>query len=571
MPRWPERITASGWLNMERCLRIGDVVFTPKLIYNPEEFQRFLEIPSFVQNLAILSGNMGDLVPKTEEQDTLVSELRETGFMDYFPPDIPRDEEQIRLFNLVSSFRISYLNFCEGNYFSGMERGRIREPEWINRLPKRIRADVRGSAAVQGFPKEVLHAFPNVPFANISYVILEGGLTENAARAANLWRLQGIFQLAYLTDPVVSETGLEAYARRFEHSALAHAFDTMAICKLIAYNNRHELSHYRQLCLGLSGLLHDDAIPAGRDGTKAIDPEGLCEERNIVEVLKNAKWDIFCRKRKFSTRRIVKPIQGSNGVESTILTIADREAYVSRDASAYLGRHCLGADEEWGEKYMTVYNFSQQHPSACSIWDDVYLSNGEVFFTDPVRLGNFLKLRALMQANLYYNYRGRSYEMTLNNVVVRYLYLRGKLSKKDLLQMNDHDLDNVIENFLGIPYAMGIASSLGDPFVETFKTADEALEREAWLVREEDVLFSVVDDAASKINPSTDLLVKSLVGKIQPFYSAFPEAAREIAEIVRIKKPVFLHYYRNLKISDDAYRTLKKFREQELERRNQVL
>lgn len=569
MPRWPDWITADYLRQMTRCLRIGDIVYTPRPFFNPEDFFKFMDIPPFVQTLAIASGNIGDLVPKTENPKNLIEELRNNKFFkEAFPSFLPQDETQVHLFNLVRILEQNYFNFCEDNNpFYLPRKKRIKEPRWFHGLPRKVKGDLRAFAASQGFPNDVLHVLFKVPFTGISYVVLENGLTEKLERTTNLWRLFRIFQLAYLTDPVVSEAGLDAYARRFEHNALVHALDTEIISVLVAFNNRRALSPYQRKNLKVSGLEHDNAIPAGRDGTKAIDPVLFCEETNIAEILRGKKWDELRKSTRLSTKLIINTIRGQ-GVLGEILDIADKIAYLCRDLNAFLGRYCPGADMEWGKNYQEIFNFVYgKNPDVCAIWDLVIVEGENVFFSNPDRLGSFLEARALMNCNFYYNSRGRGVEITINNIVVSYLYSLGILTKKKLLEMDDFELDRLIEDFVGAPYMMGTASSIGDPFVEIFKTLDEALEREAHLIKEEKLLFTAVDDSASKIKTATDYLVQLPSREKVPFCEARPEKAREIAEIVRFEKPVSLHYFRNLKISNEAHRKLTKFRKQQFERR----
>ncbi|MDI6778371.1 MAG: hypothetical protein QMD77_04220 [Patescibacteria group bacterium] len=570
MPRWPEWITAEYLRQMTRCLRIGDIVFTPRPFFNPEDFFQLMEIPPFVQSLAIVSGNVGDLVPKTEDAESIIEELRNNkSFRDIFPSSLSQGEAHVSLFSLVRVLEQAYFDFCEDNnpFFLPKKKG-IKEPRWFHGLPESVKGDLRAFAASQGFPNEVLHVLFKVPLTGVSYVVLENGITEKLERATNMWRLFRIFQLANLTDPVVTEAGLEAYARRFNHNALVHALDTEMISILIAFNNRRNLSSYQRRNLKVSAAEHDNAIPAGRDGTKAIDPIVFCEEINIGDVLRGEKWNELRKSFRLSTKLIVNTIRGQ-GVLGKILDIADKTAYLCRDIGAYLGRYCPGAGEEWGKNYQTVFNFVYgKNPNVCAIWDSVTVEGEDVFFSDPNRLGDFLEARALMIRNLYYNPGGRGSEVTISNIVVSYLYSLGILTKKDLLKMDDHELDHLIEDFVGVPYMMGTTSSIGDPFVETFKTLDEALEREAWLMKEEKLLFTAVDNSACSVKAATDYLVQTPSLEKIPFHEACPERVQKIAEIVRLEKPVFLHYFRNLKISDESHQKLREFRKQKLERRN---
>lgn len=180
MPRWPKRITAKYLRQMTQCLRIGDICLTPRPFFNPEDFFKLMDIPPFVEALAVASGNLNDLIPATEDPENLIEELKNHKFFKgAFPASLSQSQARAQLFNLVRLLEQAYFDYCEDNNpFYLPRKKRIKVPRWFHGLPDKVKGDLRAFAASQGFPHDVLHVLFKVPFAGISYIVLENGLTE---------------------------------------------------------------------------------------------------------------------------------------------------------------------------------------------------------------------------------------------------------------------------------------------------------------------------------------------------------------------------------------------------------
>jgi len=176
----------------------------------------------------------------------------------------------------------------------------------------------------------------------------------------------------------------------------------------------------------------------------------------------------------------------------------------------------------------------------------VKISDEEVVFTDPARLADFLLGRVYMCKNLYYNSHARSFETILANTVLRYMYRQGIVKWEDFYRNEDYYLDRIIEDFIGRRYAMNNAFAIGEPYAETFSSLEEAVKRKKQLL-EEGIIFSVMEDARSKIKTATEYLVLQN-GKIMPFFEASPKEAAKIQQVAVIEKPFYLFYHLRCKI-----------------------
>lgn len=523
MPRWPRWITAEHLAKMPECLRFGDILYLSKMISSSEEMR-------LVKN-------------------TL---LRQPNILNQLPAFVRESAKRTSPYSLLTALRFEYEHACEINYADGT----IIEPEWSRNLPDFMKADLRANLAICDLPQDIEFIVPNIPHAGLGYIILEDGLVSNVGLAIGLWRLQGITQLANLTDPVVNELEIGSWSRRFEHTRLVHSLDAYVIMSLILLNNRDILNESLRLNGSVTGLLHDLATPAGGDGTKPLDPIAFSEEKNIGRFLTGEKWLAICERYGLDTKMIISAIQGE-GILGKILDAADRIAYVARDVRVYLGRYTPKSSLPWPISYETIRLFAESKPHFCTVWDCVRIMDGKVVFTDPVRLADFLLGRIYMCKNLYYNSHARSFETILANTVLRYMYRQGIVKWEDFYRFEDYYLDRIIEDFIGRRYAMHNAFAIGEPFSETFSSFGEASERKAQLF-EEGIIFSVLEDARNKIKTATEYLVL-LNGKIMPFFEAFPEEAAKIQQVAVIEKPFYLFYLKNMDIKPEAEKVLREF------------
>jgi len=230
-------------------------------------------------------------------------------------------------------------------------------------------------------------------------------------------------------------------------------------------------------------------------------------------------------------------VQG-RGLPGTFLDIADKISYVSRDASAYYYRI---RNEEITPGCRELNGFIEKNPLACSLWDSVRIEGNRAIITDAGKLRTLLALRGLLFRQLYQNPMARYFEHLLSSVIVRYLYVTGRLTKKMLLKMCDSELDGCITQVLGPKYCWGvIVGGIEDPHVEAFATRAEAEVREQELLRE-GMNITLIEHVGQIMKPCIYFLVTKK-GRVMPFSEAYPRDAETISAFFRIGKPVRLYY-----------------------------
>lgn len=418
----------------------------------------------------------------------------------------------------------------------------------------------------QGNHIEPLTTIVQLPFTGIDYLLLENGLIEKTLRTFGLFRLQRIRQLGFLTDPVVTEHGAPGLALQFDHTRYGHILDTMVIMALIARNNR--LSPELQNTACVAALCHDALTPAGGDSTKLIDPAAFDEDAHFGELLAHTDWATLQNEYIVDQTALVNAVQGQ-GILGTLLDLADKIAYVARDLGYYLARFRLGGPTGYPDSYFRVARLVEQDQYICGIWDAVRVVGNRVVITDTERLAQFLRLRALMFRVLYYHQGARFLEFMFAKVIVQYLYETGKLTRTALLEMDDYELEKVIDEFVNRRYAIMNISTVGDPHVEVFRSAEAAYARETELISR-GIVLTLGEDLSRVPTAGTHFLVRTRHGRILPLAKADPQAAAEIEAIARVEEPFRLYYLPNVQdfLTPRTLEALRAHRRRELQKRN---
>ncbi|MFA5926020.1 MAG: hypothetical protein WC831_03715 [Parcubacteria group bacterium] len=561
MPHHPEWITADYLTKMTRCLPIGDVWLMPQQIIRYEKFTDIINLPYFLRYWAEKIEKLHFLIPAIDKFDSHFRAFKQNKL------SLEWDEEDIRVAarNLFRMFleRLGEIYWeyfrLNNDGFSDKRLKTLNEPAWMKKMPKAVRGDLRAKGAVNRFDQPWL--VPNLPFTGISYLLNDNGLFAAIDKVLYLRRLMGILQLSNLMDP--SRT----YSQGFIHTRFVHSMDTYVIMLLILYNNRHILPKKLFKSLAVAALIHDLATPAGGDGTKIIDPDYFCEERNLPEYIKlySAGWKKVCESLNLIEEIIFQSVRGL-GLCGKILDVADKLAYSSRDTSIFLNRFDTGMKLIYSEDYREIQWRSGIQPPLYSAWDSVKIVGQEVVFLNPKKLGDAMHGRALMCKNFYFNAYARSFEAILAKCVLSYLYAKKLINRSLLYQITDRDLEGIVSKFTGVPFAFHASHALGRITTETFASLEAAKKREAEIIKDGN-FFVTIEDTRGRIKPATHFLVRTPEGKICPYSEACPEEAGHIQSIVTLEKALFLHYLENTEIQPEAAEKLRIFQKEELGRR----
>ncbi|MBI2097275.1 MAG: hypothetical protein HYT40_04005 [Candidatus Sungbacteria bacterium] len=411
-----------------------------------------------------------------------------------------------------------------------------REPEWIRQASPLCKRHLRREY-VFGDGVDPLAIVPSIPFTGIGYAVLEDGLIEETTNAFGLFRLARVRQLGFLHDPVVRSGELESIGMLFSHTRWLHVLDVTAIATLIALNN--ELRDEGLYHLQVAAISHDALTPAGGDTTKQIDPQAFDEERNFPQLFSLEGWPALSQKYGLQERKLTEIVQGKSTL-GKILDLADKIAYVARDAREYYGRYDPSGPVGYPDEYFEIKKLVETRALICGIWDAVEIEDGEAVIADGERLTDFLRLRALLFKNLYHHPASRFLEHTIANVITQYLYDSDELTKQELLQFGDADLERLIGEVVGDDSLLLVGVNFMRPRVETFKDAKEARRREAKLIR--NGMFTLLENWRGTANPGMNFLVRKNK-QVAPFREAYPKAAREIEKLIAPEKPLILYYF----------------------------
>jgi hypothetical protein len=411
-----------------------------------------------------------------------------------------------------------------------------REPRWADRLPTLAKRHFRFSHYLgDGFDPLVI--VPHIPHTGIGYTIADDGLMADAADTFRIFRLGGIRQLAFLHDPLS-----EGFALHFDHTRLCHVVDVMAIATLMATRNRIPRADWR--ALRVAALTHDVLTPAGGDTTKSVDWKAFDEDAHYPEAFERFAAGPFLRRQRLSAGQLASIVR-NEGVLGRLLDIADKIAYVGRDAWNYVHRIHLIRKERSEEPsaYRRIEAILNAHPMVCGVWDSVVVADGQVFVRDGERLGDFLELRARLFRDLYFNPEARFLEHTLASIIIRDLYESGRLTRDRLLTMVDGELEGLFSEVLEVYFAGKslIVTDSDHARVETFASQAAAERREDELEATGD--YVVMNETfVGATSPGTKILVLK-DGHIQPFSEAYPEKTEALLEIVRNDRPYRLYYF----------------------------
>lgn len=403
------------------------------------------------------------------------------------------------------------------------------EPKWIQNLPQKNRRFIRNQHLLTSEEIEPFAILASLPFSGFGYIVEEDGLTERVIKEFGLQRLSGIRQLGSLHYPTIKHDGAEMLVREFPHNRFVHSLDVRAVGKLILHNNRRvEIEH---TLLDIAALTHDTLTPAGGDSIKWIDQKLFDEDAHYPELMEKVNWKKFPEAPKNSTKLLPQIIL-NRGVLGSVLDIADKIAYVARDLCAF---YIEGPKLDGYEEIKFLLN---AHRQPCSIWSSARIENDQLYFIQKERLINFLMVRATLFSKLYQNPSSRFKEMFVKTFVEKRLYGTGKLTRDQLLQMQDIHLYNMIDDEIGVPF-MEQFIGLKNEKLETFQILADAEKRKHELIKKKRTVLIIEKAFAAKAGLHFKVLTKN---GLQPLSEAEPEAAALIRQTIQPDYKYGLHY-----------------------------
>lgn len=375
-------------------------------------------------------------------------------------------------------------------------------------------------ATVNGYHEprpDTLTEWHAIPWAGVEYCVAEADLLQEASKTFGLDRLAGVHQIDKKSHPLLP------YQFPFPMHRFGHSFDVAALHALLMGKEEGRFSE-REIRSGIvASLLHDLLTAAGGEKTKIQNLSLFDEDANFGGFLESKAWKNFAHRHGLDTR-LVHDVILETSLPGKLKDIADKIAYTSRDSHALLSLLKRSGAADYGP-YERIVGLIREHPDISTIWQDVEIIEGRMVFTDPDALARFLLLRALMSDLVYQNTATRRAAYIFDEVMVRFLFDSGRLSRDDLLAMTDADLDELVDQFIQFE------TMQSDPLWREFATRAEAEAFEQDLISR-GIIFSVLEDVSHAPQPATGLLVLTDEG-LQPLRDALPQQAREVEETCR--------------------------------------
>ncbi len=422
----------------------------------------------------------------------------------------------------------------------------------VGKHPYAAKRDMAHLEEYQSSDFEPFAIIPSVPMTGVGYIVKEGGFTEMVVKTFSLDRLHSIRQLGFLQRPTPLQGGSEitTIPINFSQSRYVHVLDVQTILVLMLHNNG--ISGSDLYTARAAALLHDTLTPAGGDTTKLIDREAFDEDLHFPELLANREWGELRRKFHIDPSLLIDTVQGNSHL-SGFLDIADKIAYTCRDYMNLVGIP-IGAPQKKDSMFYPLSQLTSKHHTICGLWDTVHVMNGRIVFTNPRHLENFLKLRALMFRNLYYDAVSRFTEFVVGRVIMQHLYQKGILTRETLLSMTDWELESIMSQFLD-GHRFG-SHHLGryTSHVECYPDMTQGRRREEEL-HKQNLKFTLLEEVSCRTKSGVHYLVKG-PGGVLSFSESFPKAARKIDSYMKLDLPVRLYWLENADISPNLLNAL---------------
>ncbi|TAK05669.1 hypothetical protein EPO33_00785 [Patescibacteria group bacterium] len=407
-------------------------------------------------------------------------------------------------------------------------------PQWFDALPEAYRREAERQYAIHATEDpNIALGFPYTRLGGYVVDLDERGMLGQAYHLFRLQRLNFIRQLAWLTQPVLPQDAHDIYPARYEHNRLSHVEDVAAVANLLGHGLG--LSETEVRTLTLAAMTHDARTPAGGDTTKLLDRDYFDEDKHYGELLARDGVADFLREFGIDAAFLTATVQGE-GLLGTLLDLADKTAYLSRDAASfhYRFRNEL-ADCPEGQ---AVHDLLIKRPDVCAAWRCAEVRGGKLVLRDPEALAEMLRLRALLFRSLYFHPGARYTEWIVSHIVLRHLVKSGEIRKEDLLEWNDQELDLHVQRYTNF----GLGSVFGDPVYEGFDDEASAEARRTELLADNENCVTI-ERLPAKIGSGTKFLVLGpRKRKPLPLAEAYPELAAPVDALARVVQPYRLYW-----------------------------
>lgn len=391
--------------------------------------------------------------------------------------------------------------------------------------------------------------FDNLPYSHFRRWTERNDIYDHATQNFPLGRLHRVKALSFLSyvGPDPENTMFLEYSHtRYDHS-LVVALVSEQILKQNGFPQE-------DINLGvIAGLVHDIATPGYGDATKKVDPEALDEEKFWWEALGKKGQDFLTQKLGISKEKL-GPIIKNKGILGQVLDVADRITYTMKDLNAII----VEDKELYGSlltpklnPYLITLRYIVSQYSEGKI-GDIYKEVGvdrkkqKIFFNDPQHLGTFLLLRAHLHQSLYLHPTSQGRDLFISQLI-KPLYSRNGeklLTPEKLRNMGDDNLLQILEEqYESERDYIQMRTDLVNwhPKFEKFETIEEAEKFEQKIKRRKNI--AVIGISACKgFDPATTYEVADKQGNIMPFREFDPQAAREIEEIAKSTKGIYVFW-----------------------------
>ncbi len=379
-----------------------------------------------------------------------------------------------------------------------------------------------------------------LPFSNLNRWVEEEDFLSKASKRLGAWkRLGGIRVLSFLS--YVGPAPEKQYFIGYTHDRLDHSLVVALTAGEIGRRNNLPVSSINYL--EAAGLLHDIATPALGDTAKSIDPENLDEEKFWRESLDNEGRE-FLKNENLNPQKI-DGIINNGGVLGQILDVADRITYTMKDLRNVI--RLMGNKINVRPYLIEIRYPLSHHPDIGNIFKDVAIDQkkGLVFFSDQDRLGVFLLFRALMHKHLYMDPTSQGRDLFVANLLKPLYSTDGSkpFSPERLREMTDREALDVLAGSYNFPRLRGdwIYTQLTNwyPMHQRCETVEDAKET-ARKISHRYLVLGIKE--CKGFDTGISYLTLDEDGNVIPFREADVSMARQIEEVERATRGVFIYY-----------------------------
>ncbi len=379
----------------------------------------------------------------------------------------------------------------------------------------------------------------SLPYSDFERLVSEDNIFTQTQRAIpGVLRLQFVSSLSllsnfgknrilYLTDP----------HSRFSHSSLV-SLEGQQIARQSGFSEEDVKK------VGISTAIHDIATPALGDATKKVDPEALDEELFWEEAL-DSKGEEFISRHGLNRDSLGRIIR-NEGILGKVLDVSDRLSYVMQDLKVLFGPS-LGVVSSYRNGASEILSLLTQNPHIGDIYKTIFADQRkeDVIFTDPKKLEVFLKLRAYLHRDFYFNPPNQGRDIFVAKMI-QPLYSRNgesPLNPTRLRKMVDFQLLEVLSNRYAPdmdPNSLVWQIRNWYPKIERFGSEEEARKREQELKQHGNIAVVGIKECKG-FDPATSYKVADGYKYVE-FRDFDPKAARQIETIVDSTKGIFLFW-----------------------------